>query len=244
MRYLAVLLLSSTLLACTTTQSTSGSIGKVSKATKVEDLSEGDKLSYQMGIDYIGRGEYRVADEKLLPLVKKYPNFTELYVMLGASQELSGKKSDALTLYSKAVATDPLNRMAVKHYAQLQCDPYDKNATQRMASIADAAMPELKASMSSGASACFLVHKNYQQANLYADRAIAANPNYGDSYYFKAIAANALNRPNEVFSALNRYHDEYGYEPGSVYLGLDAAKKARNKGEIEKYEDIIARHRT
>ena len=51
---------------------------------------------------------------------------------------------------------------------------------------------------------------------------------------------NELNRQNEVFPALDRYHDAYGYEPNSVYLGLEAAKKARNQAEISKYENVIA----
>jgi len=75
MRYLAVLLLSSTLLACTTTQGTSTSIR--SSGITAEDLPEADKLTYQMGVDYISSGEYQVANEKLMSLVKKYPNFSE-----------------------------------------------------------------------------------------------------------------------------------------------------------------------
>lgn len=239
MRYLAVLLLSSTLLACTTTQGTNPSINS-SKGMNIDSLPESDKLTYQMGVDYISRGEYQVANEKLLSLVKKYPNFSELYVMLGLAQERQGKKSDAIGLYSKAIATNPMDRMAVKHYAMIQCNAYDKSAPANLASIADNAPSELKAGMNSAAAACYLVHRNPVKGNEYADRAIAANPNYADTYYFKAIAMNELNRPNEVFPALNRYHDEYGYEPNSVFLGLAAAKKARNQAEISKYENVIA----
>ncbi len=239
MRYLAVLLLSSTLLACTTTQGTSTSM-KSSKTMTAESLPESDKLTYQMGVDYIGRGEYQVANEKLMSLVKKYPNFSELYVMLGVSQERQGKRSDALSLYSKAIATNPMDRMAIKHYGMLQCNSYDKSAPENLARIADNAMPEVKAGMNSAAAACYLVHKNAVKGNEYADRGIAANPNYADTYFFKAIAANELNRPHEVFSALDRYHDEYGYEPNSVYLGLKAARKSRNQAEISKYENVIA----
>jgi tetratricopeptide (TPR) repeat protein len=211
-----------------------------SSGMTAENLPDADKLTYQMGVDYIGRGEYQVANEKLMSLVKKYPNFSELYVMLGVSQERQGKKSDALALYSKAIATNPMDRMAVKHYAMVQCGPYDTSAPEMMAKIADNAPSELKAGMNSAAAACYLVHRNPMKGNEYADRAIAANPNYADSYYFKAVAVNELNRPNEVFSALDRYHDEYGYEPNSVYLGLEAAKKARNQAEISKYENVIA----
>ena len=240
MRYLAVLLLSSTLLACTTTQGTSTSMK--SSGMTAESLPEADKLTYQMGVDYIGRGEYQVAYEKLLSLTKKYPKFSELYVMLGVAQERQGKQSDALAYYSKAIAINPMDRMAIKHYGMIQCGAYDKAAPAKLAQIADNAMSELKAGMNSAAAACYLVHKNAVKGNEYADRAIAANPNYADTYYFKAIAANELNRPNEVFPALDRYHDVYGYEPASVYLGLNAAKKARNQAEINKYENVIAMH--
>lgn len=239
MRYLAVLLLSSTLLACTTTQGTSTSM-RSSKGMTAESLPTADKLTYQMGVDYIGSGEYQVANEKLMSLVRKYPSFSELYVMLGVAQERQGKKSDALALYSKAIATNPMDRMAIKHYAMIQCGQYDKSAPENLARIADNAPSELKAGMNSAAAACYLVHKNPVKGNEYADRAIAANPNYADTYYFKAIALNDLNRPNEVFSALDHYHDEYGYEPNSVSLGLNAAKKARNQAEISKYENVIA----
>lgn len=239
MRYLAVLLLSSTLLACTTTQGASSSM-KSFKGMTSEDLPEADKLTYQMGVDYISRGEYQVANDKLMSLTRKYPNFSELYVMLGASQERQGKKSDALALYSKAISINPMDRMAIKHYAMVQCGAYDKSAPENLARIADNSPSELKAGMNSAAAACYLVHKNPIKGNEYADRAIAANPAYADTYYFKAIAANELNRPSEVFSALDRYHDVYGYEPNSVYLGLNAAKKARNQSEISKYEGVIA----
>ncbi len=239
MRYLAVLLLSSTLLACTTTQGTSTSM-KSSKGMSVESLPEADKLTYQMGVDYIGRGEYQVANEKLLSLVKKYPNFSDLYMMLGISQERQGKRTDAIGLYSKAIAINPTDRKAIKQYAMIQCNAYDKAAPENMARIADNAPPELKAGMNSAAAACYLVHKNPVKGNEYADRGISADPSYADTYYFKAVALNELNRQNEVFSALDRYHDEYGYEPNSVYLGLNAAKKARNQAEINKYENVIA----
>lgn len=240
MRYIAVLLLSSTLLACTTTQGTSVSSNAV-RTMSAEDLPDADKLTYQMGVDYITRGEYQVANEKLTSLVRKYPNFSELYVMLGISQERQGKKSDALGYYSKAIATNPMDRMAIKHYAMVQCSPYDQGAPEKMAGIADSAPSELKAGMNSGAAGCYLVHNNYAKANEYADRAIAANPNYADTYFFKAAAANGLNRPNEVFPALDRYHDVYGYEPASVNLGLTAARKARNSAEIQKYDALLAR---
>lgn len=238
MRYLAVLLLSSTLLACTTTQGTSTSMK--SSGMTVESLPEADKLTYQMGVDYIGRGEYQVANEKLMSLVKKYPNFSNLYMMLGVSQERQGKRTDAIGLYSKAIALNPMDRGAIKQYAMIQCNAYDKSAPENLSRIADNAPSELKAGMNSAAAACYLVHKNPIKGNEYADRAIAANPNYADTYYFKAIALNELNRQNEVFPALDRYHDEYGYEPNSVYLGLEAAKKARNQAEISKYENVIA----
>lgn len=243
MRYLAVLLLSSALLACTTTQGPNGVLGNNRTTTTVDDLSDQDKLFYQMGIQYIERGEYEVAEEKLIVLVPRYPKFTELYVMLGVIQEKQGKTSDAAGLYSKAIVTDPMDRMAIKHYAKLQCGDHDANAPSRMASIADAAPAELKAGMSSGASGCFYIHGDYARANEYADKGIQANPNYADTYFFKALAVNKLNRPEEVFPALDRYHDKYGYESVSVHLGLEAAKKARNQAEIKKYEDIIARPR-
>lgn len=239
MRYLAVLLLSSTLLACTTTSGTAHST-KAFDGMTAERLPEADKLTYQMGVDYIGRGEYQVANDKLTSLVKKYPNFPELYVLLGVSQERQGKKSDAIAYYSKAISLNPLDRTSIKHYAMIQCGEYDVSAPEKLASIADRAGPELKAGMNSAAAACYLVHKNAIKGNEYADRAIAANPNYADTYYFKALAADALNRPNEVYPALERYHDAYGYEPNSVYLGLNVARKARNQAEISKYENIIA----
>lgn len=239
MRYLAVLLLSSTLLACTTTQGTSSRVNTSSSMT-VDNLSDADKLSYQMGFQYIERGEYAAAEEKLLPLVKKYPNFTNLYVLLGLNQELQGKNSDAIALYSKAIAIDPTDRTGIKHYVKLQCDPYDKSAAVKMASIADSSPQELKAGMSSGAAACYLIHGDYNQANQYANKGIAANPNYADTYYFKAMAADKLKQYNEVFPALDRYHNQYGYEPASVRLGLESAQKARNQSEIAKYEKALA----
>ncbi|MBS7838301.1 tetratricopeptide repeat protein [Wohlfahrtiimonas chitiniclastica] len=243
MRYIAVLLLSSTLLACTTTQGT-GQSGQRVKTITAEALPDNDRLTYQMGVQYIERAEYTVAEEKLLTLVPKYPNFTELFVMLGVVQERQGKRTDALNFYSKAIATNPTDRMAIKHYARLQCNQYDKNAPSHLAQIADNAMSEVKAGMSSGAAACYLVHKDPVNANLYADKAIAANPHYGDSYFFKAMAAKDLKRYQEVFPALDRYHDEYGYEPASVYLGLEAAKQAHNKAETEKYESVLARYQS
>lgn len=242
MRYLAVLLLSSTLLACTTTQSASNKVN-TSRSMTAEQLSDADKLTYQMGVQYIERGEYQVAEEKLLSLVKKYPNFSELYVMLGVIEERQGKTSNATSYYSKAISIDPMNRMAIKQYAKLQCNVYDKNSAVKMASIADSAPAELKAGMSSGASGCYFIHGDYAQAYDYANRGIAANPNYRDTYFFKAMAANKLNNYNEVFPALDNYHDAYGYEPASVYLGLEAAKKARNQSEIAKYEGVIASQR-
>lgn len=242
MRYLAVLLLSSTLLACTTTSGTTHS-AKAFDGMTVDRLPEADKLTFQMGADYISRGEYQVANGKLTSLLKKYPNFPELYIMLGVSQERQGKKSDAIALYSKAIAINPMDRRAVTQYAMAQCDQYDQSAPEHLARIADNAPSELKASMNSAAAACYLVHKNPIKGNEYADRAIAANPNYANTYYFKALAASELNRPNDVFSALDRYHDVYGYEPDSVYLGLNVAKKARNQSEISKYENVIAMNR-
>lgn len=239
MRYLAVLLLSSTLLACTTTQGTTSKVNTTRTAT-VSELSDADKLAYQIGIQYIERGEYQAAEEKLLPLTKKYPSFTELYVMLGLIQERQGKNSDATSLYSKALSVNPMDRMAIKQYAKLQCDPYDKNSAIKMASIADSAPKELKAGMSSGASGCYYIHGDYINANAYADKGIASNPHYGDTYFFKAIAVDKLNQYSEVFPALDRYHNEYGYEPQSVALGLSVAKKARNQSEIAKYENVIA----
>ncbi len=239
MRYLAVLLLSSTLLACTTTQGTSGKVN-ASPSMTVDNLSDADKLSYQMGYQYIERGEYSAAEEKLAPLVKKYPKFTNLYVLLGVNKEMQGKKTDATSYYSKAISIDPMDRAAIKHYVKLQCDPYDKNSAVKMASIADSSPQELRAGMSSGAAGCYLIHGDYNQANQYANKGIAANPNYADTYYFKAMAADKLKQYNEVFPALDRYHNEYGYEPASVSLGLEAAKKARNQSEIAKYENALA----
>lgn len=240
MRYLSVLLLSSMLLACTTTQG--GSTKKISNAMTRDDLSKSDKIVYQMGEEYIRNGEYKVAEERLMTLVSKYPNFTDLYIMLGAVQEGQGKKTAAVTYYSKAISMNPLDRTAIKSYARLQCDPYDKNAPEKMASIADSALSELKAGMNSGASGCYLIHENYAKANDYADRALAANPQYGDTYFFKAVALNGLKRYSEVFPALDKYHDQYGYDAGSVGIGLDAAQKSGNKAELAKYENIAARN--
>ncbi len=242
MRFITTIITALFLTACVSTNSSSVTGGTHRVVTK-EDLPEAIRLNYETGVGYVRTGEFDAAEEKLMVVAQAAPNFADVYLQLGMAKQHQGKKSDAIALYSKAISVNPDFVEAYRMYAFIQCDSNDKDAPNKLARIGDNATTKIKSGIYGGAAACALAHNNPTLANDLADRAILNNPQYAESYYFKATALFGLKRYNEIFPILDRYHDLHGYQFNSVGLGLETANRTKNKVELAKYQNLMNRYR-
>ena len=239
-KFIFSLLAVSLLSACATTSggnSSSAFTGKSSKATTIDTTNELARLNLQLGVGYIRNGRLDIAEEKLMLAQQYDPNLPEVYNSLGVLQEEQGKLSSASTLYAKAIELDPSNAIALSNYSRIQCQGGAGGA--HISDIARNAPTHIRAGLYTGAATCANTSTNKAAAMGFVDQALSNDNNYAPALWLKTQLLSEMGQDAEALKYLDAFHNAAGYNPQSVALGLETAKRAGDTNAIARYAALV-----
>ncbi|MEE4376351.1 MAG: type IV pilus biogenesis/stability protein PilW [Candidatus Competibacteraceae bacterium] len=197
-------------------------------------------LNYQLGVGYMQRGHFDVAQEKLEKALTFQEDFPEVHNALAVLYDEQGFKELAEEHFQRAIALDSNYALAVKNYGQFLCrnnHPADGEALLVGLAQSAAASPTAVDAYINAA-ACALSINEYPRAEGYLlsaleidSQAVVALYRLAELYYINDDLLQAR-------AHLRRYHAQARPSPESLWLGVTIEEKL---GEEQLRRTFVAR---
>lgn len=212
-RVLAIIMLTGVLLAgCASTPSDDGA--------EHSDRRRAAELNTQLGREYMTRGQYEIAMEKLKRAVESDKSYAPAHTMLAVLYETLGEDDNAGKHFEAAVKAAPNNGDANNNYGTFLCRTGKPSRAQRyfLAAMEDPFYRTPAVAMANAGS-CAVQDGDYEQAETYLRQSLAYDPNFSDAL----LSLAALNyEQGELLRArafLQRYDGVADMTAESLMLG-------------------------
>lgn len=198
------------------------------------------QLNLKLGIGYMQSGRFDVALDKLKKAVEFDPSLAEAHNALGVLYEETGQNRLAEEHFLKATQVAPQYGLAQANYGRFLCTngrPAQGEAQFLLATNSgNLDAPELALS---GAALCARLQGAPDRAEGYLRRALEMDPFNAGTLLEMASLNHQLGRESEARDFLERYHQQAGYHPQSLALGI-AIADALNDGQLRReYVDLL-----
>lgn len=183
------------------------------------DDKEAAAIYFQLGIQYSSRGNYELAQDRLLLSVELDPSRAIVWSTLATTYEQLGNLRLAEESHDKALKTGPRNFDVQNRYAVFLCrqrrfDDAEKQF-ERSISARTNDFPEL---MMTNAGVCMSQKPDYAKAESYFRRALERRPNYPEALLQMALLKHQTADDLTARAFLQRYRIANPASPGVLYL--------------------------
>lgn len=237
-KVLLVMLMTTLLVGCeTVTRNDAPNLGKklgvaknADQVVMLADLDDYGRANFYLSYQYYISHDIDVALQKAAIVMKRYPKFPEGYNLLGVIEEDRGRTDIALAHYKTAFELNPTYTIALSNYARVMCQ---KGLSAMESEIQHNS--KAHAGMYAAVGECAVRNSQYPVALRYADMAIKSNPEYGQSFFVRAVALKEMDDISSALVALEQFHNLNGYTSNSLQLGIEMAQKVNNTSALQKY---------
>lgn len=208
-----------------------------SQTTADDDPSQ---LNLKLGIGYMQSGRFDVALDKLKKAVEFDPNLAEAHNALAVLYEETGQNRLAEEHFLKATQVNPQYALAQSNYGRFLCTT--GRAAQGEAQFLLAAnsgnldAPEIAYT---GAAICARLQGASDRAEGYLRRALEIDPFHDGTLLEMASINHQQSRDAEASEFLERYHQQAGYHPQSLSLGIAIADAMGDSRLRREYAELL-----
>lgn len=194
------------------------------------------ELNTQLGREYMTRGQYEVAMEKLKRAVASDDDYAPAHTMLAVLYETIGEDDNAGKHFEAAVRAAPDNGDVNNNYGAFLCRTGKPQRVDRyfLAALEDPFYQTPQVAMANAGS-CAVQRGDLQQGETYLRQSLAYDPNFPDALFSLA----ALNfEQGELLRArafLQRYGGVAEMSPESLLLGYRIETGLNNPEEARTY---------
>jgi len=228
---LLVLLLAGALAGCA---STSGGDGESDSAQRAAELNT------QLGREYMARGEYEIALEKLKKAVASEPDYAPAHTMLGVLYETLGEDDNAGRHYREALRASPDNGDVNNNYGAFLCRSGQGDDADRYfeAALQDPFYRTPAVAMAN-AGACALQRGDMDKAETYLRQALAYDADFPDALL--SLASLSFERGDflRARAFLQRYEISGETTAESLMLGYRVENRLDNPDEAGRYRNQL-----
>jgi len=230
-KLLPAIALSLLLAGCFTTAKRDGEENSALKAAEVNT---------QLGIEYMSRGQYEIALEKLKKAVSSDHDYAPGHTMLGVLYETLGEMDKAGENYREALRIDPDNGDINNNYGAFLCRTGRGNEADRYfeAALADPFYRTPAVAMAN-AGECALARDNLGLAENYLRKSLGYDANFPEALL--AMSEVMFERQDflRARAFLQRYETVAVMSAKSLLLGYRIEKNLNNQGQAGDYRDEL-----
>jgi type IV pilus assembly protein PilF len=210
--------------------------GEVSSAQKAAALNT------QLGREYMARGQYEVAMEKLKKAVASDNDFAPAHTMLAVLYETIGEIGPAGENYREALRIDPDNGDINNNYGAYLCRIGKGEDADRYfnAAIRDPFYQTPAVAMANAGS-CALSRGNLGLADEYLRKSLSYDPDFPDALLSLATLSYEWEDFLRARAFLQRYEAVAPMTAQSLLLGYRIESQMNNPGQARKYRDELIR---
>ncbi len=225
------LLAAALLAACASTPEDSGSRSSARKAAE---------LNTQMGREYMARGQYEIALEKLKKAVAAEPDFAPAHTMLGVLYETIGEDENAGKHFREALRADPDNGDVNNNYGSFLCrNGEGRKADRYFEAALEDPFYRTPAVAMANAGACALQRGDMDKAEGYLRQSLTYDPHFPDALL--SLAELSYERADYLRARafLQRYEAGGEMTAASLLLGYRVESGLNNIEQAGRYRNEL-----
>ncbi len=152
------------------------------------DRRRAAELNTQLGREYMTRGQYEIAMEKLKKAVESDNDFAPAHTMLAVLYETLGEDENAGKHFEAAVRADPNSGGANNNYGAFLCrSGKPERADRYFLAALDDPFYQTPAVAMANAGACAIQRGDLDKAETYLRQSLAYDPNFPDALFSLAL---------------------------------------------------------
>lgn len=227
-RYFWVLLFSITLTACAGNR-TSSSGG-----------SDAAEINMRLGINYMQRGDYKFALEKLEKALQQDPNLASAHNTIALLYQRLGENDKAEKHFKKAVALEPDYSEAQNNYGVYLCQQqrFDEAEAKFLLAVENPLYLSV-AQAYENAGLCALQKPDLAKAEGYFRRALQFEPTLGKSLLRMAEISYEQQNYLQARGYIQRYHSAATWTPRALLTGIKIENKLGDEDAVASYVLIL-----
>jgi len=196
--------------------------------------------NYNVGVEYIRRGNFDKALDRLIRARDADPEYLPVYNALGVTYQNMEAPDKAEENYKKALKLDTGNSDTLNNYGQFLC------TTER---AADADQYFMKAAANplyqtpeipyTNAGICAQLHEQQDQAVEYFNRALSLNPNIPAALLQMSEISYSKGNYSAARDYCKRYLNVSGHTARSLWLGIRIEHELGDKDAVSSYAMLL-----
>lgn len=198
------------------------------------------ELNTQLGIEYMSRGQYEIALEKLKKAVASDKDYAPGHTMLGVLYETIGELDQAGKSYREALSADPDNGDINNNYGSYLCRTGSGADAYKYfdAALEDPFYQTPEVAMANAGS-CALAKNNLGLAEAYLRKSLAYDPDFPAALI--SMASVMFDRQDflRARAFVQRYETVAPMSAESLLLGYRVENRLNNPAEARKYRDEL-----
>ncbi len=212
------------------------------RANSVES-SEPNKmaaLNMQLGTEYMRRGQFDIARDRLHKAVEIDPQFADGYNALGVLYERTGQNAEAEQYYERALSLNGKDANIHNNYGQFLCKLGQWDRAQQHFALAYESpfypTPEIPYT---NAGLCALHSKNYAQAEGFFRRVLQTKPEYPFALYQMASLSYENRQLDAARDYIKRYLRVAKHTAETLLLGFKVERSQGNQSAAQSYANML-----
>jgi type IV pilus assembly protein PilF len=203
------------------------------------DLKQAAKINAQLGLEYLRKGDLKLAEEKLRRAIQEDPKLTLGYSGLGIVYSRRGQDEDARAAFKKALSLEPNNPDALNNYGSFLCAQGKADEAEAMFLKAASNRDNLKTELAwTNAAACARATAP-EKAEEYLREALKANAEFPDALALFAIITYQKSDYLRTRAFLQRYEAVAPPSPNTLWLRYRTEAALGDATTSRLYEQLL-----
>ena len=208
-------------------------------------LSENQKaaeINIQLGVRYLGKGEYKLADEKLRRAIRQDPKSATAHWVFALLQERLGEYDVAEKYFRKAISLDPKDSKAHNNYGTFLCNQ-DRvlEAEKEFLSAIENPLYDDASSAYANAGTCFLKLPDKVKAEEYFRKSLEKYASQPSALYHMGLLSFERQEYEQASYYFQKFESVSKHNSQSLWMAYQTEVGLGNPGKAEDYAHQLKR---
>ncbi|MGH1537474.1 MAG: type IV pilus biogenesis/stability protein PilW [Gammaproteobacteria bacterium] len=200
------------------------------------------EINVQLGVRYFGKGEYKLADEKLRRALKQNPNSATANWVFALLQERLGEYEVAEKHFRKAISLDPKDSKAHNNYGTFLCnrDRVLEAEKEFLKAIKNPLYSEASSAYAN-AGTCMLKIPDKVKAAEYFQKSLERNASQRSALYQMGLLSFENQEYEQASFYFRKYESVAKHDSKSLWAAYQTEASLGNQGKADDYAHQLKR---